>query len=468
MSSRFSTGLIRQHSSTLSMLQLTLDALLIAVCMLVSVHLFSVSLGTDYLLLISVAILNFLFVAEVRGLYQSWRVSRLLEECWSLAVVWSLVVVCLFALGFFLKVSSDFSRGVIGVWALLTPVVLCFVRLVLRKSLRYARYRGMNSRTVAFAGVDSAMRKMAEHISQMPWMGLTVIGAFDDRTPDRLDLDGVALKGDLQTMLEYAKSGQIDIVYITLPMHAEQRIIQIIEELSDTTASVYLVPDLFVFSLYKARWVTLGGMPVVSTFETPFHGTESWLKRVEDIVLASLILLLISPLLLLIAIGVRFSSPGPVIFKQNRYGLKGEVVEVWKFRSMTTCDNGGHVEQAKKNDARVTRFGAFLRRTSLDELPQFFNVLQGTMSIVGPRPHAVVHNEQYRKLIRGYMLRHKVKPGITGLAQVNGWRGETDTLDKMEKRVEYDLEYIQNWSLLLDISIIWKTVLVGFRGKNAY
>ena len=468
MNRRVSEGLIKQYSSTLSMLQLTLDALLIAVCMVVSVRLFSIELGADYLLLITVAVLNFLFVAEVRGLYQSWRVSSLLEECWSLAVVWSVVVVCLFALGFFLKVSSDFSRVVIGTWALLTPVVMCFVRLVLRKSLRYARYRGMNSRAVAFAGVDSAMRKMAEHIAQMPWLGLNVIGAFDDRTPERLDLDGVVLKGDLQALLECAKSGQIDIVYITLPMHAEQRIIQIIEELSDTTASVYLVPDLFVFSLYKARWVTLGGMPVVSTFESPFHGTESWLKRVEDIVLSSLILLLIFPLLLLISVGVRLSSPGPVIFKQNRYGLKGEIVEVWKFRSMTTCDNGERVAQAKKNDARVTRFGAFLRRTSLDELPQFINVLQGTMSIVGPRPHAVVHNEQYRKLIRGYMLRHKVKPGITGLAQVNGWRGETDTLDKMEKRIEYDLEYIQNWSLLLDISIIWKTIFVGFRGKNAY
>ena len=468
MSRRISTGLIKQYSSGLSMLHLTMDALLITLSMLFSVWLFSIELSAGYLLLITLAILNFLLVAEMRGLYQSWRVSSLLEEFWHLNIVWLVALVGLLALGFILKASADFSRMVIAVWVLLAPTMMCTMRFILRKGLRHARAQGMNTRVVAFAGVGSATKKMAEHIAQMPWLGLKVIGSFDDRTPDRLIVGNVPLKGDLQALLKHAKSGQIDIVYITLPMHAEQRIIQIIEELSDTTASVYLVPDLFVFSLYKARWVTLGGMPVVSTFETPFHGTESWLKRAEDIVLASLILLLISPLLLLIAIGVRFSSPGPVIFKQNRYGLKGEVVEVWKFRSMTTCDNGGHVEQAKKNDARVTRFGAFLRRTSLDELPQFFNVLQGTMSIVGPRPHAVVHNEQYRKLIRGYMLRHKVKPGITGLAQVNGWRGETDTLDKMEKRVEYDLEYIQNWSLLLDISIIWKTVLVGFRGKNAY
>ncbi len=468
MGSRLPTGLIKQYSSGLSLLQLTVDALLIAVCMIIALELLSIALSADYLLLITLAVLAFLFVAEVRGLYQSWRVSSLTEEFWSLSVIWSVVIVCLLALGFVLKISADFSRLVIVIWSFLTPAVMCLMRVVLRTSLRHARAQGMNSRTVAFAGVGSATKKMAEHITQMPWLGLKVIGAFDDRAQDRLVDGTVPLIGDVQALLERAKSGQIDIVYITLPMHAEQRIIQIIEELSDTTASVYLVPDLFVFSLYKARWVTLGGMPVVSTFESPFHGTESWLKRVEDVVLASLILLLIFPLLLLIAVGVKQTSSGPVIFKQRRYGLKGDVVEVWKFRSMTVCDDGARVEQARKNDVRVTPLGAFLRRTSLDELPQFINVLQGTMSIVGPRPHAVSHNEQYRKLIRGYMLRHKVKPGITGWAQVHGWRGETDTLDKMQKRVDYDLEYIQNWSLLLDIKIIFRTILVGFRGKNAY
>ena len=468
MSNRSSNGLIRQYSSGLSMLQLTFDALLIALSMWFSLWLYSVDLSTAYLLLITLAILSFLFVAEMRGLYQSWRVSSLAEEFWYLGVVWSIVVVCLLALGFVLKVSADFSRMVVVVWVLFTPAVMCLTRLVLRKALRHARSQGRNTRTVAFAGVDSATKKMVEHIAQMPWLGLKVIGAFDDRMSDRLSLGEVQLKGNLQALLDLARSGQVDIVYITLPMHAERRIIQVIEDLADTTVSVYLVPDLFVFSLYKARWVTVGGMPVVSTFESPFYGTESWLKRAEDVLLASLILLLVSPLLVFIAAGVKLSSPGQVIFKQRRYGLKGEVVEVWKFRSMTVCDDGAQMEQAKKNDARVTRFGAFLRRTSLDELPQFVNVLQGGMSIVGPRPHAVAHNEQYRKLIRGYMLRHKVKPGITGWAQVNGWRGETDTLDKMQKRVEFDLEYIQNWSLWLDIKIIWKTILVGFRGKNVY
>ena len=463
-----STGLIRQHSTSLAILLRTLDALLVVLGMYFSARVYGLALDADYLLLTTLAVLIFLFVAEVRGLYQSWRVSNVIEECWYVVEVWLIVLLLLLTLGFVTKTSEAFSRATLAVWVLVVPSAMFLVRSVLRRMLREARSQGRNTRVVAFAGVGSASIKMAAHIAQMSWAGLKVLGVFDDRTQDRLDMGELPLKGNLQTLLEMAQEGQIDIVYITLPMHAEKRIIQVIEKLSDTTVSVYVVPDLFVFSLYKARWVTVGGMPVISTFESPFYGTGSWMKRAEDVLLGGFILLLISPLLLFIAVGVKLSSRGPVIFRQRRYGLNGEVVEVWKFRSMTVFDDGTQIVQAKKNDARITKFGAFLRRTSLDELPQFINVLQGSMSIVGPRPHAVAHNEQYRKLIRGYMLRHKVKPGITGLAQVNGWRGETDTLDKMRKRVEHDLEYIQNWSLMLDVNIILKTILVGFRGKNAY
>ncbi len=251
-------------------------------------------------------------------------------------------------------------------------------------------------------------------------------------------------------------------------MAAEKRIVELVNALSDTTASVYLVPNFFVFDLLHGKLSSLDGVPVLSLHETPFYGLDGWVKRWEDIVVSALILLLISLPMALIALGVKLTSPGPVLFKQRRYGLNGSVVEVWKFRSMTVCENGAKVTQATKNDARITPFGAFLRRTSLDELPQFFNVLQGSMSVVGPRPHAVAHNEQYRKQIRGYMLRHKVKPGITGLAQIHGWRGETETVDKMEMRVKYDLEYVQNWSLWLDLKIIFLTVFKGFVNKNAY
>jgi putative colanic acid biosynthesis UDP-glucose lipid carrier transferase len=235
-----------------------------------------------------------------------------------------------------------------------------------------------------------------------------------------------------------------------------------------TTASVFFVPDVFGISIIQGRLQDMNGVPVVGLCETPFTGTNRLVKRLSDIVLASLILVLIAPLLLAIAIAIKLTSPGPVIFKQRRNGLDGEEIVVYKFRSMRTQDDGDVVQQATKDDPRITPLGRFLRRSSLDELPQFINVLQGRMSIVGPRPHAVAHNEQYRQLIKAYMVRHKVKPGITGWAQIHGHRGETDTIEKMQARVEYDLEYLRNWSLGLDLQIIARTIKVVFFDRNAY
>jgi putative colanic acid biosynthesis UDP-glucose lipid carrier transferase len=244
--------------------------------------------------------------------------------------------------------------------------------------------------------------------------------------------------------------------------------LRLLELLQNSTASLYFVPDVFGVGIIQGRLEEVSGVPVVGLMHTPFTGLNSVMKRATDLVLASLILVLISPLLLIVAIGVKLSSPGPVIFRQNRTGLDGEVIQVYKFRSMTVQDNGEYVRQAQRNDPRITRFGSFIRRTSLDELPQFINVLQGRMSIVGPRPVAVAHNEQYRHLVRAYMARHKVRPGITGWAQVNGLRGETDTLEKMARRVEYDLEYLRNWSAGLDILIIFRTIWLVLFDRNAY
>ncbi|HHE6269788.1 TPA: undecaprenyl-phosphate glucose phosphotransferase, partial [Klebsiella pneumoniae] len=224
----------------------------------------------------------------------------------------------------------------------------------------------------------------------------------------------------------------------------------------------------FTFNILQSRTEEINGVPVVPLFDTPLSGINMVFKRLEDIIVSSIILLFISPILVAISLAVKLSSPGPVIFRQIRYGMDGKPIKVWKFRSMTVMENDDRVIQATKNDTRVTKVGKFLRSTSLDELPQFFNVLFGQMSVVGPRPHAVSHNEQYRSLIHGYMLRHKVKPGITGLAQINGWRGETDTLEKMEKRIEYDLLYIRGWSIWLDLKIIFLTVFKGFINKSAY
>ncbi|HBR4060496.1 TPA: undecaprenyl-phosphate glucose phosphotransferase, partial [Escherichia coli] len=274
--------------------------------------------------------------------------------------------------------------------------------------------------------------------------------------------------GTLSELVEDARSGKIDRIYIAMSMKDETRLRDIISQLTDTTCSVLLIPDVFTFNILQSRTEEINGVPVVPLFDTPLNGINMVFKRIEDVVVSSIILLLISPVLCTIAVIVKVTSPGPVIFRQIRYGMDGKPIRVWKFRSMTVMENDTKVIQATKNDVRVTKVGKFLRRTSLDELPQFFNVLFGQMSVVGPRPHAVSHNEQYRSLIQGYMLRHKVKPGITGLAQINGWRGETDTLEKMEKRIEYDLMYIRSWSVWLDLKIIFLTVFKGFINKSAY
>jgi putative colanic acid biosynthesis UDP-glucose lipid carrier transferase len=295
------------------------------------------------------------------------------------------------------------------------------------------------------------------------------------------------LRGTLSDLTELARSGKVDVVYVALPPgRTERQADALIRRLSDSTASVYLVqdrrsrvpsgeqasrqvlPDLWRIDVLHRRIIDIAGIKAVSVYESPFLGPDAWIKRLEDIVISALALLLLALPMVAIAVGVARSSPGPVFFKQRRYGLDGREILVWKFRSMTVCEDQGTVTQARKGDSRVTPFGAFLRRTSLDELPQFINVFQGTMSIVGPRPHAVSHNEHYRTLIGGYMLRHKVKPGITGWAQVNGFRGETESVDKMGRRVDFDLDYIRNWSLLLDIRIILMTFISGFVHQNAY
>jgi putative colanic acid biosysnthesis UDP-glucose lipid carrier transferase len=303
----------------------------------------------------------------------------------------------------------------------------------------------------------------------MPWSDIELVGCFDDRRPGQpRGSKRHRYLGRLDDLPGYANAHRIDLIYLSLPMATQPRTTGLLDALKDTTASVYFVPDMFVTDLIQGRSDSVCGVPVISVCETPFRGLDGVLKRASDIALASVALLLLSPVMLVAAIAVKVSSPGPVIFRQRRYGLGGEEIIVYKFRSMTVTEDGDRIQQARRNDERVTRVGAFLRRTSLDELPQLVNVLQGRMSVVGPRPHAVAHNEMYRGLIKSYMLRHKVRPGITGWAQVNGLRGETDTLEKMEARVRCDLEYLRNWSLRLDLLIIWRTVLVLFRDASAY
>jgi putative colanic acid biosysnthesis UDP-glucose lipid carrier transferase len=386
-----------------------------------------------------------------------------------IAAGWFAVVGLLLLLGWASHTLDAFDERAIVVWALATPAALFAAHRALPLWLpRLLAAEGLQ-RTAVIAGANDLGRRLALRLHGEPMLGVRFAGFFDDRGAGRLR--GLAAEDNLGTLsglADYARAHRVDLIYIALPMASQPRIIKLLEDLRDTTASIYFVPDIFVSDLIQARVDFVGGLPVVAVCETPFYGFNGIVKKLSDYLLASLILLLISPLMLAIAAGVKLSSPGPVLFKQRRYGVDGRKIVVYKFRSMTVAEDGDVVRQATRNDARITRFGAFLRKTSLDELPQFINVLQGRMSIVGPRPHAVAHNELYRKLIRGYMIRHKVKPGITGLAQVNGMRGETDTVEKMKQRIEYDLAYLRSWSIALDLKIILKTVAVVLKRQNAY
>lgn len=384
-------------------------------------------------------------------------------------VSWMVIVLILLFLGYATKYLQVFDPIVLITWVAFVPVVLYTahrtVPAILPRILARDGYR-----KVVIAGVTEPGRRLAEQFATTWLLRVRVEAFFDDRAPSRLgEMPQAGLRGRLADLPAFVKAHRIDAIFIALPMASHPRILTLLDALRDTTASIYFVPDFFMTDLIQARMDDINGVPVVAVCESPFFGVNGLVKRLEDIVLSSVILVLAAPLLLFAAIGVKLTSPGPVMFRQRRYGLDGNEITVYKFRTMRVMEDGPQVVQATKRDPRVTPFGAFLRRTSLDELPQLVNVLQGTMSLVGPRPHAVAHNETYRKVIKGYMVRHKVKPGITGLAQVHGYRGEITSIDKMQKRVEYDLEYLRNWSLRLDLSIILRTALIILMGdRHAY
>lgn len=416
-------------------------------------------------------VLTHLIAVEVTGLYRSWRGAKLWPELRCVAITWACTAAAVLGIGLFTQFNARFSYQSKIAWLAVTPAAIIAGRIVLRMLLTELRRRGFNARRYAICGMNELGVELAQRINRSPALGMRFVGFFDDRPASRADsnlADKPRLVGTLSELVAAAKTGEVDIIFITFPMRAEERIRDYLSELSDATASVYIVPDFFVFQMLHARWNQVDGLPIVSVFESPISGIDGVLKRGFDIAGSLVLLALLAIPMSAIALIVKLSSPGPVFYRQKRYGLSGEEIYVWKFRSMRICEEGAEIQQATRDDPRVTSVGEVLRQTSLDELPQLFNVLGGSMSLVGPRPHASAHNEQYRTLIDGYMLRHKVKPGITGLAQVNGWRGETETLEKMERRIEFDHRYIREWSLWMDIKILLRTAAIVWRQENAY
>ncbi len=388
-----------------------------------------------------------------------------------LAIVtrWTVIFAVMLALAYVARWSGNFARRVVLTWAVTTPAVLVMVNLILNELRRRILKDPSNARRVVFAGLNEMSLSLSDRLDKNPEACMRVAGFFDDRSGERLGVGRSArLLGSLRDLASYVRTHSISVIFIALPVRHIQRVATLVDELCDTTASIYYVPDLLAFDLMQARTGELLGVPVVAMYETPFSGHRAAVKRLTDILIAATVLLTMLPVLIVIAVGIKASSPGPVLFRQRRYGLDGREIHVLKFRTMRVIEDGTHIRQATRNDARITRFGAFLRRYSLDEIPQLWNILQGSMSLVGPRPHAVAHNEQYRKLIRGYMLRHKVLPGLTGLAQINGCRGETVRLEDMEARVKFDLDYVRRWSLLLDFKIIMLTLGRIVRDSKAF
>lgn len=446
-----------------------LDISIFIMVLLVVCQLYGVTFSKNYLILLLAQIAGSSYIAEALQLYRPWRINQFRYMLWQVCLLLAICFAGLISVLFLLKVSESFSRVVVVAWYAASAICMLSWRLVFRAIRKFQVAHGVQLQRMAIVGLTPRGIQLYHEIKNHPELGFECIGFFDDREPERFAPEYRSLLlGNVTESVMTAQSGVISRLYVALPLQADKRIQQIVQQLGDTTLDVYLVPDFLLMNMMHGRLSSVGEIDTISVFESPHYGVQNYLKRTFDIVFSLFALLLLSPLMLLIAVAVKLTSKGPVFFVQDRYGLDGKKIGVYKFRTMKVMENSDTVVQASRNDPRVTALGAVLRRTSLDELPQFLNVLLGHMSVVGPRPHAVAHNEQYRSQVSFYMLRHKVKPGITGWAQVNGWRGETDTLDKMEKRVEYDLYYIRNWSLWFDIKIIFKTVFKGFSGQHVY
>ncbi len=413
----------------------------------------------------------FSIVGEFLGVYRNWQGIAFARETRTVLMALLATMMLLILIGYFSQSVTELSGLALTVWFSLSLLFSVGVRCGLRLCLQWRINRGIHTRSYAIVGANELGLHLAESIAQSPELGLKFVGFYDDRPPSRtleMPQDYSVRLGDNTMLLDDAQRLRIDTVFVTLPMRAELRIRKLVQALADSAISVYVVPDVFAFQLLHSRWTDVQGIPVVSIFENPIYGVDGILKRVFDLTLGIACLAIFAVPMLIIALLIKSTSPGPVFFRQRRYGLDGHEFFVWKFRSMNVCEDGPRIQQATSHDPRITWIGGILRKTSLDELPQLFNVFGGSMSLVGPRPHATAHNELYRKQIYGYMLRHKIKPGITGLAQVKGYRGETETLEKMERRVQFDHQYIREWSIWLDLRILLQTFRLVFTQQNAY
>jgi putative colanic acid biosynthesis UDP-glucose lipid carrier transferase len=465
-------GLLKEYSRAISMLTRAVD--MVTVCfagwLAYVIKFDQVVLLPSYRSALLIGLLLTPVVFSFFNIYTSKRGEGFFRHIMTLTQAMFALGFMLAGLSFFTRSGATFSRTWYSWWIMLSLLLLILLRCSLLLILRLMRARGMNERRVVIIGASELGIKFASTVQQALWTGFNIVAFIDDNAQDKPGMiNYVPVLQTPPSLSQYLTNEAIDEVWLALPLNAEARVKAILYELRHHTITTRFVLDIFGLDLLNHSITDVAGFPVLNIRSSPMTGMNRLIKAIEDRVLAAIILLFISPILLLVAIGVKLSSKGPIFFKQQRLGWDGRIIKVYKFRTMYQHQEvDGKITQATLNDKRITAYGSFLRKTSLDELPQFVNVLQGRMSIVGPRPHALAHNEIYKESIHAYMQRHHVKPGITGWAQVNGWRGETDTLNKMQKRIEYDLYYINNWSLGFDLQIILLTFFRGFFNRNAY
>lgn len=471
-SSQTNKTLLQRRSSISNMLQQALDgASIIAVSWgLIKYHFDSVATLTDFYLVMLFTLLGVLAITYDRfGIYRSN--ANFAMKATVLFKAWTVAFLVLLAIAFISKQTEVYSRSLITqiyIYGYFTQLVLHFI---VRYFYQHILLKDNQQQRVLIIGQCRLAHFFQHKLSSNPWLAEKVIGFIPlpgDIGPRSGRKGDPEILGNIDHLAKIIDDQDIDKVYIVTPIASTPSLEKIFNDVAHKHVSIHWIPDIFSLRLINHSLNEISGMPVITLSETPLVGVRLLAKSIEDKVLSALILVIISPVLALVAIAVKMSSPGPVFFRQNRAGWNGKTFKIWKFRSMYIhTEENGVVKQAEKNDKRITKVGAFLRKSSLDELPQLFNVLFGDMSLVGPRPHAIQHDEEYSQRIFDYFSRHHIKPGITGLAQVRGLRGETKDIDQMIQRIESDIEYINNWSISLDISIIIRTVF-AFTGKSAY
>ncbi|PRY03616.1 undecaprenyl-phosphate glucose phosphotransferase [Paraburkholderia sp. BL25I1N1] len=411
------------------------------------------------------------------GVYETWRGKPLPSMLARVAAAWMVVVFTALVLAFTLHRMDAVSRLWFGYSTLISGALIIVTKCLVHAVLRMVRRRGMNSRTVAIVGAPGFTRTLLAHLEHAPQAGFKPVCMLDTNCHTGLEtvqtygtrLNRLPVLTDLDAFAAKVREDHVNEVWLALPLSEEHTIYRFTRMFRHDFVNLRFIPDVRSLSLFNHALVDVVGLPTLNLSATPFSSPQMWPKLIFDRVFAAAALLALAPLFVILAIGIKLGSPGPVFFRQTRKGVDGQPFAIYKFRSMTVHHEAqGQLTQASRNDARVTKLGGFMRRTSLDELPQFLNVLLGQMSVVGPRPHAVEHDDLYKDQVYGYMHRYRIKPGITGWAQVNGYRGATTKVEKMEARVKFDLFYIHNWSFWFDMKIVFITIFKGFVGRNAF